>query len=87
MTGFLSPGERRHLAALDEHELPLEHQEFGYYTEGDVVRLFMETFDAHVVDIPEPRRAMREGETEQMLLHESLKDGLREMGRRAWGWE
>lgn len=85
--GFLSPGERRILAELDEHEIDVECQELGYFTEGDVVRLFMETFDAHMLDIGEPRRAVRADETEQMVIEEQLRDGLREMGRRAWNWD
>lgn len=88
MTAFLSPGERRLLAALDEHELPPEVRELPFYsTEGDVVRLFMDTFDAHMTGIPEPRRALREGEDQTTLDEEARRYGFRDWGRQAFGWD
>ncbi len=84
---FLSPGERRFLGALDKQPLPAELVEPFYATEGDVVRLFMETFDGHLRDVPQPQRALRPGETEQERQELQRRQEHRDFGRKAFGWE
>lgn len=57
MSMFLSPGERLFLEALPRDERA-------------VVEEFMVVFDARMIDVPQPTRALREGETEQQVLVE-----------------
>lgn len=65
---FLSPGERRDLAALAEHPLPDETRSEGYETEADVYRLILDTFDAALIGSEEASRAARPEESEQLAL-------------------
>jgi hypothetical protein len=51
------------------------------------VRLLMEELDGHMVEIPEPQRALRDGEDQSTLAEEAARYGLRDFGRRAFGWE
>jgi len=84
---FLSPGERRVLVELDAYELPVEHQELFYSTEGDVVRLFIDELDAHMIDVAEPQRALQRDETEQEREDLTRRQEHRDFGRKAFGWE
>ena len=65
---FLSPGERRLLAELEEHELPAELKAEDYTNEADVVRSFMDAFDARLEAGLEPSRTAQEDESEQLAL-------------------
>lgn len=87
MSRFLSPGERRVLVELDAYELPVEHQELFYSTEGDVVRLFIDELDAHMIDVAEPQRALQRDETEQEREDLTRRQEHRDFGRKAFGWE
>lgn len=71
MRSFLSPGERRTLEAADAHPLPDDVRSEGYETEGDVIRLFMDLFDARLGPECEPPATARADESAQLLLLQS----------------